>query len=62
MTGAYAVILTALLCGAPGSGSTWDRCEEAEIVARTCEAAEAWLRDALRPGQTLRVISCEAAS
>jgi hypothetical protein len=62
MPGSYAVILTALLCGAPDSGSTYDRCEEAEVIARTCEVAEQWLRDGLRPGQTLRILSCEAAS
>lgn len=55
---AHAVILLAVLCGPIRPGS-WDACEEAEVRAATCEAAERHLRDGLRPGQTLRVLSCE---
>jgi len=32
--------------------------EPGEVRARSCEAAEAWVRAGLRPGQLLRVWSC----
>jgi hypothetical protein len=60
MTSPHAVILLALLCGSGEGPGRWDMCEEAEIRAATCDAAEAWLRAGMRHGQTLRVLSCEA--
>lgn len=55
---AHAVMLLALLCG-PSRPGAWDVCEEAQVSAATCQAAERHLRDGLRRGQTLQVLSCE---
>ncbi len=51
-------VLFFAICGAsPGL----DACEEGHVAARSCEAAEAYIRAGLRPGQTLHVTGCEAA-
>jgi hypothetical protein len=35
-------------------------CEEGFIMARSCQAAEQFIRRGLRPGQTLHLTGCEA--
>ena len=54
----HAVLLLAILCAAPRVDG-WNACEEAAIRAASCQAAETWLRAGLRPGQTIRVLSCD---
>jgi hypothetical protein len=54
----HAFLLAFTLCStAPGL----DACEEGEVRARSCAAAEAWVRAGMREGQTLHVASCEPA-
>jgi hypothetical protein len=57
----HAFLLLAIICAAPRLDG-WDACEQAEVRARSCEHAEAWLRAGLLPGQTLRVLSCGEAT
>ena len=42
-------------------GQTEMFCEEGRMTHHSCAAAEAWLRDGLRPDQALLVSACEAA-
>lgn len=62
MIGAHAFLLAFVVCAAgevPGLFS--DRCEEGEVRARSCAAAEAWVRDGLRAGQVLHLLHCGEA-
>lgn len=52
----HAAILIFILYG-PGDGL--DAAEHGEVIARSCAAAEQWVRGAMRDGQTLQVLSCE---
>lgn len=52
-----AALLIAIICGMSDS---FDGCEEAEVRAASCAAAEAYLRDGLRPHQRLIVVRCDA--
>lgn len=52
----HVAILLFALCAAGDP----DDCEMGEIRARSCAAAEAYLRAGMRPGQTLFVWGCEA--
>jgi hypothetical protein len=49
------VILHFALCPADGHA-----CEDGFTIAASCERAEQWLRDGLRPGQVLHVFGCRA--
>lgn len=54
----HAFLLLFTLCS---TASGLDACEEGEVRAASCAAAEAWVRRGMREGQTLHVSSCEAA-
>lgn len=58
------MILAALLlfsiCTA--NSADGDECEAGEVRARSCVAAEAWVRAGLRPGQRLVIIHCQDAT
>jgi hypothetical protein len=51
----HAFVLFITLCG-PGPRA----CEEGFIFAPSCQAAEQYVRNAMRPGQRLFVTGCEA--
>ncbi|UPY35509.1 hypothetical protein [Sediminicoccus sp. KRV36] len=51
----HAALLSFIICG---TAYGLDGCEEGRIEARSCAAAEAWLRAGLREGQSLRVLEC----
>lgn len=55
MSLAHAAMMTFLLC-TPASA---ELCEEGTVWARSCAAAEASIRDALRPDQALNIWGCE---
>lgn len=55
MSLAHAAALFFAIC-TPASA---ELCEEGTIWARSCAAAEASIRDALRPDQTLNIWGCE---
>lgn len=58
----HAFLLTFALCtSAPDLEIGAHACEAGEIRARSCAAAEAWVRAGMRDGQELIVLSCEAA-
>lgn len=58
----HAFLLVFTICASAADPAIgWQACEEGEIRARSCAAAEAWVRAAMRPGQTLHVSSCESA-
>lgn len=61
MSALHAFLLAALICGSHDPFNDGEHCEQAEIRAASCAAAEAWVRQGLRPGQTLHVIHCGEA-
>ncbi len=58
MTPAFVAILYFALCSASPRGG----CDEGQIEASTCAEAEASMRAAMRPGQTLIVWTCEVSA
>jgi hypothetical protein len=54
---AHAAVLAFLLCTSPSAD--YEECEEGTVAARTCDAAEQWMRDAMREHQTLTIWACE---
>jgi hypothetical protein len=56
---AHAFLLAFTLCSGVATGL--DACEEGEIRARSCAAAEAFVRAGMRAGQVLHVVHCGAA-
>ncbi len=59
MTAAHAFLLAFTLCS--GVSNSFDACEEGEVRARSCAAAEAFVRGGMRPGQTLHLVHCGEA-
>jgi hypothetical protein len=59
----HAFLLAFTICGAadPAWPSAADRCEQGEVRAASCQAAEAWVRAGLRPGQVLFLLHCGRA-
>lgn len=55
---AHAFILVFTLCS---TATGLDACEEGTVVARSCAAAEAWVRAGLRDGQVLHIVHCGEA-
>ena len=53
MIAAALVMLVFEIC--PASGRM---CEDGFALAQSCERAEQWLRDGLKPGQTLLIHEC----
>ncbi len=56
---AHAFLLAFTICS--GTTVSFDACEEGEVRARSCAAAEAWVRAGMRAGQTLHVVHCGEA-
>ncbi len=54
---AVLMVLSFLWCG-PNEAI----CEDGFLIHYSCDAAEAWLRAGLRPGQELHIQKCEAYS
>lgn len=50
-------LLSFMICAASLGGH--DDCEHGTVVARSCEAAVAWMQAGLRDGQTLHLGNCE---
>ncbi len=56
MSAAHAAVLSFLLCTAPSAD--YEECEEGTVAARTCAAAEQYMRVAMREHQTLTIWGC----
>lgn len=55
---AHAFMLAFTICSGGNPFLDPDRCEEGFVKARSCEAAEQFIRAGLRPGQTLHIAHC----
>ena len=55
----HAITLFFILCGTPDPAAHGEHCEDGAIKARTCAAAEAFLRAGMQAGQVLHVTGCE---
>jgi hypothetical protein len=56
MSAAHAAVLSFLLCTSPSAD--YEECEEGTVAARTCAAAEQYMRVAMREHQTLTIWGC----
>lgn len=57
----HMALLLIMLCG-PGDqmdDAPLDACEEGTIRARSCAAAERWVRAGMRADQTLHILGCQ---
>jgi hypothetical protein len=57
----HAALLIFVLCGPldGGDDAPADSCEHGEMRARSCGAAERFLRAGMRAGQVLHVMACQ---
>jgi hypothetical protein len=55
---AHAFVLAFMICSSGDPFLDSERCEEGYVRARSCEAAEQFIRAGLRPGQTFHIAHC----